>query len=338
MVVREPQAAGDYDDRTTAAVKSVLIEIGQILGNSRGQVCDHAAAPFPGCCWAKPRCWHVGHRRRGPRPRSGRLGRRRNTFASSKPFRNKATFNGTICGASNSCALSPPATDGPDIDVVVDFLMPRDAEITRNTPPLISQFAVQRADGADLALRFYQMVAIEGHMPDGDHNRVNIAVASIPALLAMKGYAIANRLKRKDAYDIYYSVRNFPDGIDALVEATRPLLDVGSALQGYSSISEQVSECRRFRTGEREKVRRRPPTLLGDRTADQWQQDAFGQVDAWLRGLGLRQVMTGTSNARIRTMDMPILDEVFVHGRRLCSQLSPIARSPNSFEKSSKSI
>ena len=28
--------------------------------------------------------------------------------------------------------------------------------------------------------------------------------------------------------------------------------------------------------------------LLGGRTATQWQQDAFGQVDAWLRGLGLR--------------------------------------------------
>ena len=106
----------------------------------------------------------------------------------------------------------PARDDGPDIDVVVDFLMPRDAQITRNTPPLISQFAVQRADGADLALRFYQMVAIEGHMPHGDRNRVSIAVASIPALLAMKGYALANRLKRKDAYDIYYSVRNFPDG------------------------------------------------------------------------------------------------------------------------------
>ena len=182
----------------------------------------------------------------------------------------------------------PAGDDGPDIDVVVDFLMPRDAEITRNTPPLISQFAVQRADGADLALRFYQMVAIEGHMPDGDRNRVSIAVASIPALLAMKGYAIANRLKRKDAYDIYYSVRNFPDGIDALVEATRPLLDVESALQGYSLISDKFrhvddfgpSSVRRFVEGSH---------LLGDRTADQWQQDAFGQVDAWLRGLGLRQ-------------------------------------------------
>ena len=165
--------------------------------------------------------------------------------------------------------------------------MPRDAEITRNTPPLIYQFAVQRADGADLALRFYQMVAIEGHIPDGDRNRVRIAVASIPALLAMKGYAIANRLKRKDAYDIYYSVRNFPDGIDALVEATRPLLDVESALHGYRSISDKFrnvedfgpTSVRRFVEGSR---------LLGDRAADQWQRDAFGQVDAWLRGLGLR--------------------------------------------------
>lgn len=30
----EPRSANDYDDRTTAAVKSVLIEIGQILGST----------------------------------------------------------------------------------------------------------------------------------------------------------------------------------------------------------------------------------------------------------------------------------------------------------------
>ena len=29
----EPQFASDYDDRTTVAVKSVLVEIGQILGS-----------------------------------------------------------------------------------------------------------------------------------------------------------------------------------------------------------------------------------------------------------------------------------------------------------------
>jgi len=29
--------------------------------------------------------------------------------------------------------------------------------------------------------------------------------------------------------------------------------------------------------------------ILGDRTPDQWQQDAFGQVDAWLRAMRLRE-------------------------------------------------
>jgi len=28
--------------------------------------------------------------------------------------------------------------------------------------------------------------------------------------------------------------------------------------------------------------------ILDGRTPEQWQQDAFGQVDAWLRALGLR--------------------------------------------------
>ena len=37
MAELEPQYASDYDDRTTAAVKSVLVEIGQILGSYRGK-------------------------------------------------------------------------------------------------------------------------------------------------------------------------------------------------------------------------------------------------------------------------------------------------------------
>ena len=34
---KEPQSAAEYDDRTTAAVKSVLVEIGQILGSFKGK-------------------------------------------------------------------------------------------------------------------------------------------------------------------------------------------------------------------------------------------------------------------------------------------------------------
>ncbi len=33
----DPQSANEYDDRTTAAVKAVLLEIGQILGSFKGK-------------------------------------------------------------------------------------------------------------------------------------------------------------------------------------------------------------------------------------------------------------------------------------------------------------
>ena len=136
-------------------------------------------------------------------------------------------------------------------------------------------------------MRFYQLVAIDGDMPDGGHNRVQIAVASIPALLAMKGYAIANRRKQKDAYDIYFSIRNFPGGVDALVTATEPLLALNTARTGYLHISEKFCHRSDFGpTSVRQFADR--PDMLEERSADQWQQDAFGQVDAWLTALGLR--------------------------------------------------
>ncbi len=173
-----------------------------------------------------------------------------------------------------------PACDGgADIDIIVDFLMPRDAKIAKNAPPLVADFAVQRADGVDFTLRFYQLVAIDRDMPDGGANRVHIAVASIPALLAMTGYAIANRRKQKDAYDIYFSIRNFPGGVDALVAAAEPLLAFNTARTGYLQIAEKFRRLDDFGpTSVRQFVDR--PEILEERTADQWQQGAFGQVDA----------------------------------------------------------
>ena len=285
MDVKEPQSAGDYDDRTTAAVKSVLIEIGQILGSLNGKFTVIGGA-VPWLLLTETDMPHCG-------TVDVDLGLDPSALGDGEYVRLVEALQAH--GYHQRDNLRPfqlvrtvPARDGgPDVDVVVDFLMPRDAKIAKNRPPLLSQFAVQRADGAELALRFKQMVAIDGYMPGGGRNCIPIAVASIPALLAMKGYAIANRLKHKDAYDIYYSVRNFPDGIDALVGATRPLLDVQSARRGYCLISEKFRKVDDFGpTSVRKFVE--GSLLLGGRTANQWQQDAFGQVDAWLRGLGLR--------------------------------------------------
>lgn len=82
------------------------------------------------------------------------------------------------------------------------------------------EYAVQRADGAELALRFNELVAVRAQMPEGGINTVEIAVCSVPALLAMKGFALQKRYKQKDAYDTYYCVHNYPGGIETRLKKT----------------------------------------------------------------------------------------------------------------------
>ena len=286
MTPREPQSAADYDDRTTAAVKTVLVEIGQILGSFKGKFAIVGGA-VPWLLLGNEDMPHVG------------------TLDVDVGLDAEALGDGeyaTLINALRSHGYRqreglrrfqlvrqvPNQDGGAAIDIIVDFLMPRDAEIVKNIPPLISDFAVQRADGADLAMRFYQLVAISAPMPAGGTNRVEIAVCSIPALLAMKGHAVEGRYKQKDAYDIYYCVRNYPGGTEALAEACRPLLDHPSGVAGFGFIAAKFDTPDGFGpTCVRRFVE--DTKLLGERSPEQWQQDAFGQVDAWLRALGLRQ-------------------------------------------------
>ena len=203
MAEVEPQYASDYDDRTTVAVRSVLVEIGQVLGSYRGKFAVIGGA-VPWLLLNESDMPHVGTLDVDLSLDAEAMGD--GEYAQLVESLLRQGYHQSENRPRFQLVRTVPARDGgTDIDVVVDFLMPRDATIAKNTPPLVANFAVQRADGADLALRFYQLVAIDGNMPDGGGNRVQIAVASIPALLAMKGYAIANRLKQKDAYDIYYT-------------------------------------------------------------------------------------------------------------------------------------
>jgi len=281
---KEPQSAADYPDRTTHAVRSVLVEIGQILGSFKGKFAVIGGA-VPWLLLDNEEMPHVGTLDVDLGLDAEALGDGEYAHLvealQGKGYRQKEGLK------RFQLVRQIPATDeGAPIDVIVDFLMPRDAEIVKNKPPLLDNFAVQKADGAELALHFYRLVAIEGDMPDGGKNRVEVAVCSIPALLAMKGHALNNRHKQKDAYDIYYCVRNYPGGPDALAHDCRPILDHASGEKGYRFIAEK------FRTPEdygptcvRQFVQ--DTAILGERSADQWQQDAFGQINAWLRALGL---------------------------------------------------
>ncbi len=286
MTRHEPRSAADYDDRITAAVKAVLIEIGQILGSYKGKFALIGGA-VPSLLLDHSDMSHIGTLDIDLGLNAEALGEgeyaRLIEALQAKGYERRDGLR-----RFQLVRRLPAESDSTPIDIIVDFLMPRDASIAKNVPPLLDDFAVQRADGVDLAFRFYELVSISGPMPGGGTNRVEIAVCSIPALLAMKGHALNGRLKQKDAYDIYYCIRNYPGGAEELGAACRRLRDHPSARAGYQYIAEKFETIdsygptcvRQFVDGT---------AVLGDRTADQWQQDAFGQVDVWLRVLGLNE-------------------------------------------------
>jgi len=100
----------------------------------------------------------------------------------------------------------------------------------------------RKARGCDLAFEIECVqVPMEGTLPDGSRDRVTVPVASIVPFLVMKSMALAGRLKPKDAYDIWYCLRFFPGGIEAIVEAFRPQRTHGLVREAISILDEKFA-------------------------------------------------------------------------------------------------
>lgn len=279
----EPAIAVDYDDRGARAAHAVLLELGQVLGahrdaivviggvvpslliRNRGHIgtldidldLDPAKLAGHGYADLVEKLLTAGYEK---------------GLADLKPFQLRRTVN--------------LRDGGVPVAVIVDLLMPKGAKPRKNRPPLIQGLRVQEADGGDVALRHNIRLLIEGTMPDGRSNQVEMLVASIPALLVMKGYALVQRDKKKDAYDIYFSVRHCPDGLDGLVAGCRRLLDDPVAREGLANIAAKFDRLDGFGPTT-VRLFLEGMAMPDGMTPEQLQQDAFRQVRALMQGLGL---------------------------------------------------
>ena len=175
---------------------------------------------------------------------------------------------------------------GYPVKVIVDFLMPRRARFKKNRPPLLAGFAVQGASGADVANKHFVQHELSGSMPDGRRNSVTLRVASIPAFLVMKGYAIVGRDKPKDSYDVYYAIKHFQGGVEALGEVCLSLIKNPVAREAYQNIALKFAELDGYGPQTVTKFLVESNAAEGMSPA-QIAQDAFGQVQAWITRVGL---------------------------------------------------
>jgi hypothetical protein len=282
--MNEPEMARDYIERDVEAVRSVLIELGQILGAWQGKfVVVGGAVPWLLLPAARP--GHIG------------------TLDIDLDLNAEALMDGeyaTLVEALDKKGYERGRDglkafqlrrwvnldSGDPVGVIVDLLMPRGAKGDQNADKLVGGLRVQGVDGGGIALEHYVVKTLDGKMPDGRLNQVELLVATIPALLVMKGYALAGRDKKKDAYDIYFSIRNYPGGPAALIGECKKLLGDEVARKGLAYIASKFRKFDDFgpRTA---RLFLEESAALGEMTPDQLQMDAFMQVASLIQGLGL---------------------------------------------------
>ena len=209
------QRAAAYEPRQVEAARRVILELWQILGAYRDAMVlvggwvpelllPQAKPPHTGSIdvdlLLNPKPLREGHYAELLKAIQARGYRR------TKPFR---------------FAKDIVVDDGGPINVEIDFLVPK-GSLRRTRSRVAPGFRAIEAEGASLAIESTENRRLEGSMPDGAHNRVELQVASIEAFLVMKAFALRGRLKGKDAYDIVFCLRNWPGGTTAVADRLRP--------------------------------------------------------------------------------------------------------------------
>lgn len=111
--------------------------------------------------------------------------------------------------------------------VTIDFLISPTSPEERggSLRDLEPDFAAVVAPGMHLAFRDRVRVSLSGQTIVGEDAAREIWVCGAGAFVVLKALAFDLRGENKDAYDLFYLLRNYGASIDNVVEVLRPLLD-----------------------------------------------------------------------------------------------------------------
>jgi hypothetical protein len=177
-----------------------------------------------------------------------------------------------------------------DIKVEVDLLAGEYGGTGKgHRTQVVQDVRARKARGCEVAFQLTEEILIEGSLPGGTKDSARVRIASIVPFLAMKGTALADRQKEKDAWDVYYCVRFYPGGVENLIEVCRPHINNHLVREGFEHIAAKSASPDHI-----------GPTFVADfeeiidREARSIQKrDAYERVQALLNGLGLTSSGTG---------------------------------------------
>jgi len=106
----------------------------------------------------------------------------------------------------------------------------------------VQDVQARKARGCDLVFDAPLKVKLKGTLPNGATNEVTIKIPSAGPFLVTKGMALWDRLKEKDAFDIFFCCCYFPGGIEALASAIEPVVGNKLAREGLGKIKAKFND------------------------------------------------------------------------------------------------
>jgi hypothetical protein len=211
-----PRVASDYDDRQVEAARRVLIDLGQVLGEFRDCIVV-IGGWVPDLLLPEAEEAHIGSidvdlALDAVQLRDGRYAELLKLLLDTQRYhQGRQPFQ--------MVTTVKLEDSGPPISVDIDFLAPKDVKLKSSKLKTIDNFRVLQAEACGTAFRAPEVIEIEGAMISGALNRVEVRVAAIPDFLLMKCFALKNREKPKDAYDIVYCLEHVAGGSEVIVAA-----------------------------------------------------------------------------------------------------------------------
>jgi len=227
----------DYDVMQVEAARSVMLELVHLLGEYRDDIVV-VGGWVPALLIPQDKARHIGSM-------DVDLALNHKTLRDPgyKTIRNLLLGRGYRQDENQPFIFWRTVTVGErPMEVEVDLLAGEYEGTTRkHRTQEVQDVRARKARGCDLAFESAREVHVQGMLPDGARDSGTIRVAAIIPFLAMKGMAMATRLKEKDPWDVYYCVRNYSGGPDALAAEFVPHIGHGLVKEGLRHIAEKFA-------------------------------------------------------------------------------------------------
>ena len=226
----------DYTEAAVEAARQVMLELIRILGEYRDSLVV-VGGWVPELVLAAAGVHHIGSN-----DVDLALDHRKLTETGYRTIREHLISHEYRPSSQSFVYLRTVIVNEHEITVKVDLLSGEYGGTTKShRHQRVQDVMVRKTRGCDLALDINAEVKLEGTLPGGGRDSATVRVAGIVPFLVMKGMALADRMKVKDAWDVHFCLMYFPGGLEALADAFRPYLDHSLVREGLEKIKEKFA-------------------------------------------------------------------------------------------------